>query len=211
MGGLHAEEKKISVGWKSIIIPAINGFESNKDLETLLKNTAHPDLKIFGVFRASGKFDRSRKRYFIISTSRLNEDANISINDFSILSKDLKASHGDIVNEFYSQTNIKRVNSALSKSTGIKTELSFNDTTSLGVFLENDTALGIISVAKVSGKFGTNKVAKTSVPMLLKGKIIVINIHSEFDSMSDIEWLKNKSKTWSDKIIKANKESLFGF
>ena len=92
-------------------------------------------------------------------------------------------------------------------------KMKFSEPTSLGVFLENNKAIGVVSLSKISGHMNNvevfQKIAIGRVIMLIKGKMLTLEIHTSFKSLDDLNWLKRKAKLISSKIIKANQTSLF--
>jgi hypothetical protein len=49
------------------------------------------------------------------------------------------------------------------------------------------------------------KEVNANVIMLVRGRLLLLDMYTKFDSMSDIDWLEKEARLWSSKIINANK------
>jgi len=208
IGVAYAEAITVLVGSKDITLPELKGFTSKNVNSKIVKALNTPVVRVVAAYRPNDKFDISRGRYIIISTPKEIENKGLSASDFLALSKQVKEQNRTLIKSENYNSVLKDMSNSLQKATGLKIKQSINDIIPLGVFLENDRAIGIVNAYTVNetfeGSTTTYKVTNATIIVLLKGKLLTINIYSSFDSMDDINWLKRKAKLWSSQIISLN-------
>jgi hypothetical protein len=208
IGNTYAEVITVSVGSKDITFPELKGFKSMNVNSKIVQAITFPGQRNVAAYKANNKFDDSRRRFILIWTPKEIENKDLSASDFLALSKQIKEQNRTIIKSIDFNSIIKDMSSSIEEATGLKLKQSINGIIPLGVFLENDRAIGIVNVYRLNetfkGSTTVNKQTNATIVVLLKGKLLSINIYSLFDSMDDINWLKRKAKLWSSQIIEAN-------
>jgi len=214
IGSSYAEDKGLTVGSTNIVIPKISNYEND---DSGLYTKLNPNVKSID-YQPKLKSEMLHGRAIIIFTPKALAYKNISESDFLALSSALKLQHEKLLKKSYEKgrKRIGIMSEEIKDSTNMNVDFSkikFSDPTSLGVFLENNKAIGVVSLSKISGNINNvevfQKVALGQVIMLIKGKMLTLEIHTSFKSLDDLNWLKRKAKLISSKIIKANQTSLF--
>ncbi|MBC8493863.1 MAG: hypothetical protein H8D41_03645 [bacterium] len=192
----YAEETVISIGHQKIAIPELDSFNSmimnvntNKQFLGLLDELTPGQEKHLAFF-----VDKNSRpllsKHIVFAVPAGTESNTFSKNDFSV---------------FLDRTKEKYKNTTQTGLTPMKS--------SMGVFLENDRAIGFINVyeesVNINGHLESDKRANAFIFLLLKGRILTMNIVTLFESMKDVDWLKRKALIWSAQIIDANSKSPF--
>lgn len=96
----------------------------------------------------------------------------------------------------------------LSKKYGGSLKLQVGEQVPLGVFLDRNDAIGFASLAKyrvsAEGEHLDYLVAGGTSFMRVKGKILYAYVYSNYQSQSDLEWVRITSRRWIDQILSAN-------
>jgi hypothetical protein len=199
----HAEDKSLSVGWSSIDIPNISGFKYSS---VGFYEKLFPDSKSLE-YIPKRRSDNKKGRLIIIHTPKQIEYKSFSENDFLQISSELKQRHKDIIQKMY-QKGADQMGEFSEFIYMDLEKMEINNPISLGVILENNKSIGVVSMSKIEGStLGVDifkKIAIANIIMLVKGKLLTLEIHTSFDSLKDLDWIKRKSKLISSSIIKAN-------
>jgi len=211
IGSSYAEDKGLTVGSTNIVIPKISNYEND---DSGLYTKLNPNVKSID-YQPKLKSEALHGRAIIIFTPKALAYKNISESDFLAISSALKLQHEKLLKKSYEKGK-KRIGIMSEEIKDMYMDISkmkFSEPTSLGVFLENNKAIGVVSLSKISGHMNNvevfQKIAIGRVIMLIKGKMLTLEIHTSFKSLDDLNWLKRKAKLISSKIIKANQTSLF--
>lgn len=198
---------KLSIGSTDIVLPSISGFK-------------YDDLKFYQKFNPNvlsleympkRKSDFLKGRGVIIYSAKAIEHKNFNESNFGEIKAELKNNHKTIVNKNYEKSvNIMEDFSKKNKDY-LEIDISsikLNDVISLGIFLDRNNAVGVVSMSKLSGEMNEvdifRKVAIAQVIMLVKSKMLTLEVHTSFDSMKDLDWLQRKAELISLNIIEAN-------
>jgi hypothetical protein len=211
IGSSYAEDKGLTVGSTNIVIPKISNYEND---DSGLYTKLNPNVKSID-YQPKLKSEMLHGRGIIIFTPKALAYKNISESDFLAISSALKLQHEKLLKKSYEKGK-KRIGIMSEEIKDMYMDISkmkLSEPTSLGVFLENNKAIGVVSLSKISGHINNvevfQKIAIGQVIMLIKGKMLTLEIHTSFKSLDDLNWLKRKAKLISSKIIKANQTSLF--
>ena len=201
----YAEETVISISHQEIVIPELDSFDSiniNGQLLGLLDET-NPERGKHFVFFVDKNSQPLLSKYIIFAVPAGTESNTFSKNDFSVFSEHVKEKH----------KNTTQAELTPGKISMGRVIYSIGDIVPMEVFLENDRAIGFINVyeesAEISGRLESDKKANAFIFLLVKGRILTMNIITLFESIKDIDWLKRKAHIWSAQIINANSKSPF--
>lgn len=202
MSASYAEETVISIGHQKIVIPELDDFDS----------VITTDEQILGFMDEMVPEKRKHLAYVIdknillSGTNTINiifyipvgtENNIVSKNDFLVLAERIKGKA------------VLTPEKVLTK----KVIFSIGDIAPMGVFLENDRAIGFTNVyeenVEINGRLESGKSANAFIILLLKGRVLAMNIVTSFESMKDVDRLKRKAHIWSAQIIDANSKSPF--
>jgi hypothetical protein len=124
--------------------------------------------------------DNIRKKQFTIMNSRRSEDDKIT----------------------------RDMNRALASDYGSDTKLQITETTPLGVFIDNNKAIGFLSISSVeraSSNFSEEIPMIGSTTMInIKDRLLYVYIYSTYKSSMDITWVKGKTKELVSLILMNN-------
>jgi len=90
----------------------------------------------------------------------------------------------------------------------IEISLKLNETTPLGVFLDNSDSIGFATIMnmEVSADEYSEKAPLISATVFLrvKNKLVVIYVYSNYNSMKDVVWVKAKAKEFTSLLLSNN-------
>ncbi len=201
MSASYAEETVISIGHQEIVIPELDSFYSVMNEQLLgFMDEMIPEKRKHLAYFVDKNTPLSRK-HIVFAIPAGTESNTFSKSDFLALSNRLK--EGDTTKAALKPGKISTR----------KAIFSIGGITPMGVFLENDRAIGFINVyeenVEINGRLESGKTANAFVLLLLKGRILAMNIITSFEFTKDIDWLKRKAHIWSAQIIDANSKSPF--
>jgi hypothetical protein len=176
----HAGPTTVTIGSEQIQIPNVSSFtnvryEANKNV---LPDSYAPGSDVLKVFSINRRFNKDN-RFIIISTPKELKNRQFNSSDFTTVASGFKSVYKDITSE------------PRKKDTVIFFEI-LNRTDATGHINVFTTMLGA-------------KEVNANVIMLVRGRLLLLDMYTKFDSMSDIDWLEKEARLWSSKIINANK------
>ncbi len=115
-----------------------------------------------------------------------------------------------IMNSLRSESDkiTRDMNKALASDYGSDTKLQITETTPLGVFIDNNKAIGFLSISNVeraSSKFSEEIPMVGSTTLInIKDRLLYMYIYSTYKSSMDATWVKGKTKEFVSLILMNN-------
>ena len=149
-------------------------------------------------------------RYMIFSTLKRLTKEKIPQKPFDGLKEEIREQQFTLLNEIRERADEALIDGSfrVSQRNGVEFKILLNESTPLGVFFENKSAISHSSIARTTRTInGINEnflqVFSTSI-VLIKKKIIFIYVYSDYESEKDITWVEGKTKELVSLLIKNN-------
>ena len=198
-GTKYLDSTVIYVGDKAINIPDPNStyLRSQHRLPRYFNNlvkwfpyvTVH---EIYFPFESNGKINMRRE--FQLATNKSIDHESLTQTQFDKYRKQQIANIRKLVRKGYSDLEYK---------TGVS--ISEDNKASDGIVINNNLMLATCHIADINQGQKTLKNVSVTGSCLVNGKIIMINVNSEFSTKADIEWVEKSAVQWMKKIVDANK------
>lgn len=211
----------IKIGKKNIYVPAPAGFHEISRLSPEIRKQAEtftpPNNRLLAVFVPESDLGRIMKgespesgRYMFLQVYRKFENTDASSVLFRQFVDPMKKEQEILLEKVRYKVGPLLDNAArtLSKDLGISMKVKIGEQVSLGMFMEENDAVGfaVLSKAQVSVE-GQNldRLVVSGVAIIrAKGKILFAYIYSNYQTQEDLEWIRDTLRRWVDKILISN-------
>lgn len=73
-----------------------------------------------------------------------------------------------------------------------------------GLFDEGETSFSMLMLSDYAAAGATSQIAAASTFALLRGKLVLLHVHSSLRTPSDIEWVRSVSRRWHASLVRDN-------
>lgn len=73
-----------------------------------------------------------------------------------------------------------------------------------GLFDEGETSFSMLMLSDYAAAGSTSQIAAASTFALLRGKLVLLHVHSALRTPSDIEWVRSVSRRWHASLVRDN-------
>jgi hypothetical protein len=150
-------------------------------------------------------------RYFVVQTSRKNEENTFTINDFSKFRNVLRGQFQELIASAAPeiQGQLDSASRSIGKGAGINDfQLRVGETKAIEIFDDTSTSISLLFLSKhtvqVAGKVEEVPMAMALTTAIVKGKLVNFNAYSRYRSSQDIEWIRSQTKMWLTRVNSAN-------
>lgn len=189
-------------------------YESSYILPERLEmvQTMFPDyLTVQAVLAPKGSSDNERiARYYIFATPNKLDKRKISQKDFDGLRDLMREQQYTLMNQHRDKIDaaIKEGSMKISNKNNIKYELTVDEISPLGVFIDNKNAISFNTISNtditVDGVNLSFPQACTMSLVFLKNKLVYLYGYSDYDSDRDITWIESKTNEAVSLLIRNN-------
>lgn len=215
------QSKRIEVGDKMVSIPAPAGFHEISELSPKVREFAEsvtpPHHRLLAVFVSDDDFQRIAKgespemrKYMLLQVNRKLEHRSVSDTQFSQLVGQVKQEHHNLREKTKDTTDswLSDASGKLSKEYGAIVDLAVGEPMPLGVFLEQNGAIGFAQLVKSRISIGGEQIDYLVIGgaslMKVRGKVLEAYVNSKYEAQNDVEWVRATSRTWIDQILATN-------
>ncbi len=212
----------LNVGGQNIVIPAPAFFKDadsvSPDVRKNFENLVPPKNRLQMVYLSpddAAGFAKTGKlaldRYFVLQTKRERETLHVTPAMFAALRTSMREQQATLVRQV--KPAVQKALDQGAKRHAVDTQdptlsVQLGADESLGVFIDTETAIGLVSVNNLSVVVDGKSVEQ---PMLMTMSIAIVNNrmlnffgYSAYKSKADIEWVKSASRSWIEAAQKAN-------
>ncbi len=212
-----------SVGGKTIRLPAPVGFADGTQKAGAQSKAAEQgtpaEKRFLALFAADIDLKKISNggtpdfdRYFVAQSMRQSESITMTQDQFEGTKKVMRL----IVRPWVPLTKStlqdsadKATKSIASQTKGIAAEVKVGDVTTQGIFDEGPNSVSITNFVNyqitLNGKVVAIPMVISNTTLLIAGKVIYLQVCSDFKSTADVEWTQAASKAWIGAINAANK------
>jgi hypothetical protein len=213
----------IEVGGKTIHVPSPAGFHEISELSPdtrKLSETMVPSYnRLLAVFVSESDLGRIMKgeplefeQYMFLQVYRKVEHTNVSGSQFKQFVGQFKQENETLLERVKDRIGplLDDMSGKLSKDYGVLGKLKLGETVPLGIFIEQNDAVGIAFLVKsqvsVEGQQIDVLMASGMSYIRVKGKILFAYVHSNYETQNNLEWVRTTSRKWVDQILATNVE-----
>lgn len=212
-----------SIGGKTIRLPAPAGFADGTQKAGALSKAAEQGTvaakRFLALFAADTDLTKISKggapdfdRYFVVQSMRQSESITMTQDQFEGTKKVMRL----FVRPWVPLTKSALQDSAdkatqfnTSQKNGIAAEVKVGDVSTQGVFDEGPNFISITGFVNyqvtLNGKTVAVPMVISNTTLLITGKVIYLQVCSDFKSAADVEWTQAESKAWIGAINAANR------
>ncbi len=211
----------IKIGKKNIYVPAPAGFHEisrlSPETRKLSETMTPPNNRLLAVFVSESDLGRIMKeespefgRYMFLQVYRKFENTDASSVLFRQFVDQIKKEQEILLEKVRYKVGplLDNATGKLSKDLGISMKMKVGEQVSLGVFMEENDAVGFAVLSKVQVSVEGEKLDHLIVSgvaiIRAKGKILYAYIYSNYQTQEDLEWIRNTLRRWVDKILISN-------
>lgn len=153
------------------------------------------------------------QRYMSLQVFRKLENEIISAAQFQKIIAPLKEQKSTILSKYKNHVaeSLKSVGDNISREYNKSLDIKLGEQVHLGIFLEQQNALGFVTLTKYQTKEENKEleyiVVVGTTMLLTKDKTLFAYVFSPYESQDDINWVKSKSQEWANSILTSNKTS----
>lgn len=218
-----AQSFKVNIGSDTILLPPnIGSFSEIHDIDpNAMKNIADnftpPQNELLGLYLSESDLglilkgeQPAYKRYIMVQIMKAIKDKKIDRTQFADfekafeenLDKSLSSSDKETVSLFKNQSD------KLATKENIALKMELGKMISLGTFVKNEkyTVSSFLSktLMEIDGK-KTDYIQCGGISLInINNKVIFVYIYSNYDNITDLDWVRNLSKDLCDRIIQLN-------
>ncbi len=211
----------VNIGVQKINIPSPTGFSEISSIspETvgMLQDMCPPSNRLLAVFLSQedvGKIMRGDsaqfEQYMTVQSVKKIEGQSFAKYQFAELRKMLRTQYETLYEDQRDSidTLMNSAGKSLSKRLDEKIDLKIGGVVPLGVDSESASSITMSQLAKynvsTTGQAIEYIVAGTITALLVNGRVVYLNVYSIYEARSDLEWTRETSKKWIQKILSAN-------
>jgi len=211
----------VDIGGEVISVPAPAGFTEVKavsqDTFSMFEDLCPDQSRLLAVFvtqEDAGKLLRgdsvNLSEYMTVQSLKELENMTLAKYQFSELRDTLRKEYDSFFQQQKSSIDeaVAKSGNALSQRLTTEVEFNVNGIAPLGVDTETASSITVSQLAKydmsVSGEKVQHTVAGSATSLLVKGKVLYLNVFKTYEGQEDLDWTRAQSKKWLPAILSAN-------
>jgi len=212
---------EIKIDSEKITVPAYNGFveisKISPDTVAMFEDMLPPTNRLHAVYTTesdSGKLLKSQpaelNRYLIVQTAKALEPVALGTRHFAELRKQIRTEYESLFDQNKSKIDelAKQASRKLSNRISDKVEMKVGEMLPMSVNSETAYHISLSSLTKFStstAEDNTEFISAGTVSMvLLKGRVVYLNVFSIYNTIDDLKWTKRVAEKWTESTIRAN-------
>jgi hypothetical protein len=210
------------IGEATITLPSPDGYSDGSKRAPLLSQSmekgTHPAKRFLALFAAETDLNLAAtggspqyERYLVVQSLRQSDTVNMSRDQFDATKKYMRENIKQWVPLTKStlESLANDVNKFVAAQTNGATQtIKVGETTTLGIFDESSNSVSFTTMTKyvvsTAGKDKELPMVISNTTALVKGKVIYLQVCSDFATPADVEWTQSATKAWLRTINSAN-------
>lgn len=210
-----AADAVVSVGGRSITLPALPGYErvdgQDPKMDQMRNDLLGGTNRYVARFEpTAGSPDAEHDRELTVQVMKSIERQEIGERTFSEvrdqMRREFKAAIDEVVTKLGPQ--MQASGKKAGENLGVEMALSASDMAVLGIFDDSSNSLGFTMAMKVNAKVGekveTQKLVTAGMTIPVNGRLLYLYAVSDFDDNADREWAEKSVMAWRDTVLAAN-------
>ena len=212
---------EIKIDSEKITVPTYDGFveisKISPDTVAMFEDMLPPTNRLHAVYATesdSGKLLKSQppelKRYLIVQTAKALESVALGTRHFAELRKQIRTEYESLFDQNKSKIDelAKQASRKLSNRISDKVEMKVGEMLPMSVNSETAYHISLSSLTKFSTSTAEDNTefisAGTMSMVLLKGRVVYLNVFSIYNTIDDLKWTQRVAEKWTESTIRAN-------
>jgi len=212
---------EIKIDSETISIPAYDGFveisKISPDTLAMFEDMLPPTNNLHAFFVTasdSGKLLKSQspelKRYLIVQTVKSLESVTLGARHFAELRSKLREEYESLFDQNKSKIDelAKKASQKVSNRISDKFEMKVGEMLPLSINSETAYHISLSSLAKFltsTAEDNTEFISAGTMSMvLLKGRVVYLNVFSTYNNIDDLKWTQSVAEKWTKSTIRSN-------
>jgi len=218
----------IKIDSEIISVPAYAGFveisKISPDTMAMFKDMLPPTNNLHAVFVTasdSGKLLKSQspllKRYLIVQTAKSLESVALGARHFAEMRTKIREEYESLFDQNRSKIDELAKNASQKLSNRISDKFVMKVGEMLPMSINSETAyhISLSSLTKFSTSTADENTqfisAGTMSMVLLKGRVVYLNVFSTYNNLEDLKWTQSVAEKWTESTVRANQNTQAGF
>ena len=218
----------IKIDSEIISVPAYAGFveisKISPDTMAMFKDMLPPTNNLHAVFVTAsdaGKLLKSQspelKRYLIVQTAKSLESVALGARHFAELRTKIREEYESLFDQNKSKIDelAKNASQKLSNRISDKFEMKVGEMLPMSINSETAYHISLSSLNKFSTSTADENTefisAGTMSMVLLKGRVVYLNVFSTYNNLEDLKWTQSVAEKWTESTVRSNQNTQAGF